>query len=264
MKTNQTRAAAGLPPLVRDSGLDAMAGDWSNHMAGVFAANGGQVIDPAAPTDCNRSALCHRPDLGPALSSSTRVAQRRREHRRRRRRRRASRTPSSSRPATTPTSSATTTGSASAWSRQPTTIWVTLDFMERPAARRLHRHRHRRPDRLRPGRRRRDVAVEPGRFTPAQPQRLLDTRSGSPLGGGTSMTLKVAGVGRCPPTPSAWSSTSPPPARRDRLPDRVPVRGDAADGVERQLRGRVQRAQPGRPPWATAGSCACSPTWAPT
>ena len=69
MKTNQTRVAAGLEPLVRDNGLDAMAADWSNHMAGVYAANGGQVQDPAAPTDCNRTALCHRPDLGPALTA---------------------------------------------------------------------------------------------------------------------------------------------------------------------------------------------------
>ena len=49
IKTNQTRAAAGLAPLVRDGGLDAMAADWSNHMAGVYGANGGQVQDPAAP-----------------------------------------------------------------------------------------------------------------------------------------------------------------------------------------------------------------------
>ena len=49
MKTNQTRVAAGLPPLVRDTGLDAMATDWSNHMAGVFAANGGQIQDAGGP-----------------------------------------------------------------------------------------------------------------------------------------------------------------------------------------------------------------------
>jgi hypothetical protein len=34
--TNQARATAGLPPLVRDAGRDGVAPQWSSHMAAVF------------------------------------------------------------------------------------------------------------------------------------------------------------------------------------------------------------------------------------
>jgi Cysteine-rich secretory protein family len=198
VKTNQTRAAAGLPPLVRDGGLDNMAVQWSNHMAGVYASNGGHIQDPAAPTDCNRSALCHRPDLGPALTAVD---------------------PGWRKGGENIGVGDDVDGIQNAFVSSPghyanivgdydrvgigvvTTsdhIWVTLDFMEAAAV---------------SGYTGIDSAVPTGsgpavanvtslsaraRFTPAQPQRILDTRSGGPLGGGGSLPLKVAGVGQVP------------------------------------------------------------------
>jgi hypothetical protein len=66
---NQYRTSKGLAPLVRDGGLDSVAQQWSAQMASVFAANGGVVIDPAAPKDCTRTALCHHPDLAQAVTA---------------------------------------------------------------------------------------------------------------------------------------------------------------------------------------------------
>jgi hypothetical protein len=63
---NGTRAANGVGPLQRDPSLDTLALDWANHMADTFDRTG-QVIDPAAPTDCERSGLCHRPNLATAI-----------------------------------------------------------------------------------------------------------------------------------------------------------------------------------------------------
>ncbi len=198
LKTNQTRVAAGLPPLVRDGGLDAMAVDWSNHMAGVYAANGGKITDPAAPTDCNRTALCHRPDLGPVLTTidpgwrkggenigvgddvdtiQNAFVQ-------------------------SPGHYANIVGDYDRVGIGVVTtadhLWVTLDFMEAAAV---------------SGYTGMDSAVPTGsgppvgnvtslsakaRFSPAQPQRVLDTRNGSPLGAGKSLALEVAGVGQVP------------------------------------------------------------------
>jgi hypothetical protein len=198
VKTNQTRVAAGLAPLVRDTGLDAMAADWSNHMAGVYAANGGLVQDPAAPNDCNRSALCHRPDLGPSFTAidpgwrkggenigvgdDVDVIQHAF--------------------VSSPGHYANIVGDYDRVGIGVVTtadrLWVTLDFMQAGAV---------------TGYTGMDSAVPTGsgppvaavtslsaraRFTPAQPQRILDTRSGSPLGGGASLSLKVAGVGQVP------------------------------------------------------------------
>lgn len=198
MMTNQTRASAGLAPLVRDNGLDAVADQWANHMAGVFASNGGVVQDPAATTDCDRSALCHRPDLGPALTSvdpgwrkggenigvggdvdviQTAFVQ-------------------------SPGHYANIIGEYDRVGIGVVTtadrMWVTLDFMEASNI---------------PGYTGMDTAVPTGsgppvadvtslsgraRFTPAQPQRLLDTRGGGPVGGGGSLALKIGGVGQVP------------------------------------------------------------------
>jgi len=198
IKTNQTRAAAGLAPLVRDGGLDAMAADWSNHMAGVYAANGGQVQDPAAPNDCNRSALCHRPDLGPALANvgpgwrkggenigvGDDVDQIQNAF------------------VSSPGHYANIVGDYDRVGIGVVTtsdhIWVTLDFMQASTV---------------PGPTGMDAAVPTGagppvaavtslsaraRFTPAQPQRLLDTRNAGPVAAGASLPLKVAGVGQVP------------------------------------------------------------------
>ena len=196
--TNQARADAGLPPLTRDAGLDSMARAWSGHMSAVFAANGGLATDPAAPTDCNRSALCHRPDLGPSLTAvdpnwthgaenigvGGDVA---------------------SLQGAFQESSGHYANIVGPYNRvgvgvvdSGDRIWVTLDFMDGPAA---------------PGPTGLDAAIPTGsgpavadvtalsskaRFTPAQPQRILDTRTTGPLAGGSALTLKVAGVGQVP------------------------------------------------------------------
>jgi len=68
---NQARSTNGLAPLAHDGALDGVARDWSSHMAATFAANGGVTIDPAAPTDCSKSALCHRPDLRQAVDAAS-------------------------------------------------------------------------------------------------------------------------------------------------------------------------------------------------
>ena len=60
---NQSRAASGLGPMVRDGGVDGVARAWSQSMAAVYAATGDPVVKPYAPNDCRQSALCHRPDL---------------------------------------------------------------------------------------------------------------------------------------------------------------------------------------------------------
>ena len=67
---NQTRMDHGLGVLQRDSGLDDVAAQWAAHMKIVWNRVRATdptmgVVDPAAPTDCERSALCHRHDLGP-------------------------------------------------------------------------------------------------------------------------------------------------------------------------------------------------------
>src|SRR3954452_19226144 len=66
---NATRASNGKAALQRDAGLDGVARNWSAHMSTVFGRNGGVVIDNNAKTDCERSALCHRPDLADATQS---------------------------------------------------------------------------------------------------------------------------------------------------------------------------------------------------
>ena len=60
---NQSRAAAGLGPMVRDGGVDGVARAWSQSMAAVYAATGDPVVKPLSPNDCRQSSLCHRPDL---------------------------------------------------------------------------------------------------------------------------------------------------------------------------------------------------------
>jgi len=66
---NQVRASLGLGEVARDAAADSLALEWSNHMADTFAGNGSVVIDAAAPSDCNRSALCHRPGLAGAIAT---------------------------------------------------------------------------------------------------------------------------------------------------------------------------------------------------
>ena len=70
---NEVRAGKGLPVLARDPGLDAVARDWSGHMAATFARTG-VVIRPGvkehtvAP-NCDLDALCHRPNLAEAVAA---------------------------------------------------------------------------------------------------------------------------------------------------------------------------------------------------
>lgn len=70
---NDARQAEGLRPLTRDPGLDAVATEWSGHMATTFARTG-VVIRPGvkehtvAP-DCEVDALCHRPNLAEAVGT---------------------------------------------------------------------------------------------------------------------------------------------------------------------------------------------------
>jgi Cysteine-rich secretory protein family len=196
--TNQARANAGLPPLVRDGGLDGVARQWSTHMASVFASNGGKVVDPAAPTDCNRTALCHRPDLGPALSSidpgwhhggenigvggDVEALQ-----------------------GAFVESSGHYANIVGPYDRvgigvvaEGDRIWVTLDFMDGPPIGGYTGLDTAVPTGSGPGVATVQSLSGRSRFTPAQPQRLLDTRSGAPVPGGASIPLKVAGVGQVP------------------------------------------------------------------
>jgi hypothetical protein len=66
---NQVRVAKGLNALSRDASIDVVARDWSNHMANVFDANGNVVIDSSATTNCDKSALCHRPSLATSIGA---------------------------------------------------------------------------------------------------------------------------------------------------------------------------------------------------
>ena len=63
---NVTRNANGKPPVVRDSGLDQLALDWSAKMSAVFDITQ-TVINSTDPGNCNKSALCHRPNLADFL-----------------------------------------------------------------------------------------------------------------------------------------------------------------------------------------------------
>jgi hypothetical protein len=196
--TNQARANAGLPALVRDTGLDGVARQWANHMAAVFAANGGKVVDPAAPSDCNLSALCHRPDLGPALSSvdpnwrhggenigvggDVEALQ-------------GAFVESSGHYANiVGPYDRVGLGVVAVGDR----IWVTLDFMDGPPIGGYTGLDTAVPTGTGPGVASVQSIAARSRLTPAQPQRLLDTRSGAPVPGGASVPLKVAGVGQVP------------------------------------------------------------------
>lgn len=66
---NSDRAQEGLPPLPLDPALVAVARGWSAHMMAVHQRTGDPVIKPDAPTDCERSSLCHRGDLATAVGS---------------------------------------------------------------------------------------------------------------------------------------------------------------------------------------------------
>ncbi len=66
---NQVRVSKGLAALTRDPSIDVLARDWSTHMANVFDANGNVVIDSNAPTNCDKSALCHRPGLAASIGA---------------------------------------------------------------------------------------------------------------------------------------------------------------------------------------------------
>jgi len=196
--TNQARATAGLPPLVRDTGLDGVARQWSSHMSSVFASNGGMVVDPTAPTDCNRTALCHRPDLGPALTSidpgwhhggenigvggDVEALQ-----------------------GAFVESSGHYANIVGPYDRVGVgviavgdRIWVTLDFMDGPPIGGYTGLDTAVPTGTGPGVASVQSLSARSKFTPAQPQRLLDTRSGGPVPGGASLPLKVAGVGQVP------------------------------------------------------------------
>jgi uncharacterized protein YkwD len=62
---NATRNTLGHAELQRDSGLDALALDWSNHMADVYDATRSVRTAGLPSSSCDAvSALCHRPALG--------------------------------------------------------------------------------------------------------------------------------------------------------------------------------------------------------
>jgi hypothetical protein len=65
---NQARTDRGLAALARDPGLDNLAIDWSTQMQGVYA-NTHTVQTTEADHDCSTHALCHRPNLGPAIAA---------------------------------------------------------------------------------------------------------------------------------------------------------------------------------------------------
>jgi hypothetical protein len=196
--TNQARAQAGLPGLTRDAGLDGMARQWSNHMAAVFAANGGLTVDPAAPNDCNRSALCHNPNLGPGLTAVDSNWTKGGEN----------------------IGVGGDVGSIqNAFLNSPghyanivgqydrvgvgvvnagDRMWVTLDFMQAPALPPYAATAYATPVNTGPAVSAVTSLSSQARFAPAQPQRILDTRAGGPVSGGTALSLKVAGVGQVP------------------------------------------------------------------
>src|SRR5262245_56724856 len=66
---NTARQGAGLAPLAADPAIAQVARAWSGHMVGVHARTGDPVINPAAPTDCEQSSLCHNPNLGTQVGS---------------------------------------------------------------------------------------------------------------------------------------------------------------------------------------------------
>ena len=225
-----------------------MADQWSNHMAGVFAGNGGQIQDAGGPDRLQPLGAVPpaRPRPGPHGRRSG-LAQGRREHRRRRRRRRHRRTPSCQ----SPGHYANIVGDYDRVGIGVVTtadqIWVTLDFMEAATDHRLHRHGQRRPDgiaarrsptspRCRPG----PVHAGPAPAHPRHPQRRARSAAAA------RWPLKIAGVGQVPgDAVGVVVNVTATGASRRRLPHRLPVRGDAADGLQRQLRGRLERAQPG-------------------
>jgi hypothetical protein len=196
--TNQARSAAGLPPVVRDPGLDGVARQWSNHMASVFAANGGTVVDRAAPSNCDLSALCHRPDLATALTAIDPYWRHGGENI-------GVGGDVEALEGAFVESSGHYANIVGPYDRvgvgvvaNADRIWVTLDFMDGPPI---------------GGYTGLDTAVPTGtgagvdsvqslaaraRFTPAQPQRLLDTRVTGAVAAGTSVPLRVAGVGQVP------------------------------------------------------------------
>jgi hypothetical protein len=72
-RLNDERAANGKAPLTRDPGLDTVALDWSGRMAATFDRTGTVLAAEPNRSDCSRSALCHRPDLGPAIEAVERA-----------------------------------------------------------------------------------------------------------------------------------------------------------------------------------------------
>jgi hypothetical protein len=64
---NSARQGAGLAPLAADGAIAQVARSWSGHMVAVHARTGDPVVNPAAPTDCEQSSLCHNPSLGTAV-----------------------------------------------------------------------------------------------------------------------------------------------------------------------------------------------------
>jgi hypothetical protein len=196
--TNQARANIGLPPVVRDSGLDGVARQWSDHMAGVYAENGGKVVDAAAPTDCNRSALCHRPDLGAALTSIDPRWTRGGENI-------GVGGDVEALQGAFVESSGHFTNIVGPYDRVGIgvvavgeRIWVTLDFMDGPPIGGYTGLDTAIPTGTGPGVASVTSMAGRARFTPAQPQRLLDTRASGAVAGGTSVPLKVAGAGQVP------------------------------------------------------------------
>jgi hypothetical protein len=66
---NTARAGQGLGPLAVDPAITHVARTWSDHMVTVHTRTGDPVINPAAPTDCDQSALCHNPNLATAVGA---------------------------------------------------------------------------------------------------------------------------------------------------------------------------------------------------
>jgi len=66
---NDERARRGFGPLVRDSGLDAAAREWSNRMAVTYDRTRTVLAPGEHRSDCAYSALCHRPDLAAAIET---------------------------------------------------------------------------------------------------------------------------------------------------------------------------------------------------
>jgi uncharacterized protein YkwD len=178
--TNQARAGAGLAPLVRDGALDGVARQWSTHMV----------------TACQT--LCHNPDLASVAASIAPTWQHAGENIG------VGGTVDAIQQAflNSPPHYANIVGPYDRVGIGVTIsgdqIWVTLDFLGAPPIVGPNGVDQAVPTGSGPAVGTVTALAARARFTPASPQRLLDTRSGGAVPAGETRALAIAGVGQVP------------------------------------------------------------------